>query len=244
MMPTANWFGLAMDANGISNDQQIIVYARRGALFAPRVWFLFLSMGHDSNKIHLMQGSIEDYIEQGGSVEDGRASEAMGQTEYADCFNSGILNVTQLHIQHYDDSIAPQYVAREAAHICGKEAVLQAIYEDETVILDTRSSGYKKYGHMPGSIHLPYSKMATEENALVMNSESALKELFAKRNVDYLDPNRKIILSCGSGVSVCHGFLALKLLGREITEENTKIYDASWAEWGQENNDLPKILPS
>ena len=242
MMPPKKWFGLAMDAYGISNDQHVIVYARRGALFAPRVWFLFLSMGHDPNRIHVMQGSIEDYIEQGGgSVEDWRLPEAIGQTKYADCFEGGILNVTKLHTQHYDESITPQYIAREAAHICGKEAVLQAVNGDGTIILDTRSSGYKKNGHMPGSIHLAYSEIASEGNALVINSESTLKELFVKRDVDYLDTNQKIILSCGSGVSVCHGFLALKLLGRNVTEENTKIYDASWAEWGEE--DMPKILP-
>ena len=42
--------------------------------------------------------------------------------------------------------------------------------------------------------------------------------------------------------SVCHGYLALKELGRNMTEENTKMYDGSWTEWSQEE-DLPKILP-
>ena len=43
--------------------------------------------------------------------------------------------------------------------------------------------------------------------------------------------------------SVCHGYLALKELGRNITEENTKMYDGSWTEWSKEE-DLPKILPT
>lgn len=42
--------------------------------------------------------------------------------------------------------------------------------------------------------------------------------------------------------SVCHGYLALKELGRNITEENTKMYDGSWTEWSKED-ELPKILP-
>ena len=42
--------------------------------------------------------------------------------------------------------------------------------------------------------------------------------------------------------SVCHGYLALKELGRNITDENTKMYDGSWTEWSKEDA-LPKILP-
>ena len=42
--------------------------------------------------------------------------------------------------------------------------------------------------------------------------------------------------------SVCHGYLALKELGRNITKDNTLAYDGSWAEWEKED-DLPKILP-
>jgi thiosulfate/3-mercaptopyruvate sulfurtransferase len=67
--------------------------------------------------------------------------------------------------------------------------------------------------------------------------------MFEERGIDYLNPNKKIILSCGSGVSVCHGYLAMKQLGRDMTEENTRIYDGSWTEW-KDDPTLPKVTTS
>ncbi|KAL7539287.1 hypothetical protein ACHAXR_012570 [Thalassiosira sp. AJA248-18] len=262
MMPPPKLFGLAMDAYDIRNEDHIIIYAKRGALFTPRVWFLFLSMGHDSRKVHLMQGSLEDYVDEGGLVEtnsllakeekqqDGDYA-AMGN-QYIDCFHQGILNVTRLYRTYYPTT-TPQYNLNvsNAMNICGKEEVLDAVNQylegedmeaKKSVIIDTRGSGYAKKGHMPSAIHLPYSQIATPMNSLAIQPKSTLKKLFDEREIDYLNPELKIILSCGSGVSVCHGYLALKELGRNITEENTRIYDGSWKEWGKEDG-LPKILP-
>ena len=77
-------------------------------------------------------------------------------------------------------------------------------------------------------------------NSLILKPASEIEQMLDDRGVDYLNPNKKIILSCGSGVSVCHGYLALKQLGREMSEENTRIYDGSWTEW-REYPELPKV---
>jgi len=211
MMPPSKLFSLAMDAYNIQNEDHVIIYARQGALFTPRVWFLFVSMGH--RRVHLMQGSIEDYIEQGGLVETGQMmtcdneQQSMEQ-DYIDCFDNGILNVTRLFHKYYDNTI-PQYKSNDSAsNVCGKEEVLDAVNKylesdgesKSTVILDTRGSGYKKKGYMPSAIHLPYTQIASTTNALAIQPKEKLKKLFEDREVDYLDPDLKIILSCGSGV--------------------------------------------
>ena len=221
MMPPSKLFALAMDAYNIDNDDHVIIYARRGSLFTPRVWFLFVSMGHDPKRVHLMQGSLEDYIEEGGLVEEtsditddeqqqhDRYHASMGK-EYIDCFDSGILNVTRLYHKHYDNT-KPKYISNvnSAMNVCEKEEVLEAVNDylnnnkgqmNNTVILDTRGSGYAKNGHIPSAIHLPYKQIATSSNALKIQQKSTLKKLFEEREIDYLDQNLKIILSCGSGV--------------------------------------------
>ena len=215
MMPPSRLFSLAMDSYKIQNEDHVIIYARRGALFTPRVWFLFISMGHNNKKVHLMQGSLEDYIEEGGLIESSSLmtsdskQQSMGQ-DYIGCFDNGILNVTRLFHTHYDNTI-PQYKSNDSAtNVCGKEEVLDAVNKymesdgieesKSTVILDTRGSGYKKNGYMPSAIHLPYTQIASKTNALAIQPKEELKKLFEDRGVDYLDPELKIILSCGSGV--------------------------------------------
>eukprot|EP00579_Thalassiosira_antarctica_P006706 CAMPEP_0201883778 /NCGR_PEP_ID=MMETSP0902-20130614/16229_1 /ASSEMBLY_ACC=CAM_ASM_000551 /TAXON_ID=420261 /ORGANISM="Thalassiosira antarctica, Strain CCMP982" /LENGTH=420 /DNA_ID=CAMNT_0048412635 /DNA_START=66 /DNA_END=1328 /DNA_ORIENTATION=+ len=233
MMPPPKLFGLAMDAYNIRDEDHVIIYARRGALFTPRVWFLFVSMGHDPKKVHLMQGSLEDYMEEGGLVEthslmgkddnnekdgDDPYCATMGE-RYSDCFDQGILNVTRLYHTYYSTT-TPHYNLHvsSATNICGKEEVLDAVncYLDDcdrnaepksakkesgnTVILDTRGSGFARKGCMPSAIHLPYSKIATATNSLVIQPKAILEKLFEERGIDYLDPELKIILSCGSGV--------------------------------------------
>ena len=270
MFPPPQLFGMVMDAYNIHNDDHIIIYARRGAVFTPRMWFLFVGMGHDENRVHLMQGSLEDYMENGGVVEEysllsedeeddeAEEKEMYYTDKYSKYFEDGILNVARLYNDLHSSSLSsPRYnvAVSQAKHICCKKEVLDAINsnlsnsssnedsgDNDTIILDTRGSAYAK-GHMPSAIHLPYASLVDPNNSLVLKSPSALKQMFEERNIDYLNPNKKIILSCGSGVSVCHGYLAMKELGREITEENTRIYDGSWTEW-KDDPTLPKISTS
>jgi thiosulfate/3-mercaptopyruvate sulfurtransferase len=279
MMPPGDLFGLAMDAYGIRHStgddsdgfsDHVIIYAKRGAVFTPRTWFLFISMGHDPNKVHLMQGSLEDWIDAGGQVENHSLMDntvTLGEEilinrrvgdGYSDCFQGGVLNIGKLWSSRRNQADTMYQVGSQSArHVCDKEEVLQTVNEylsdqnsnnnpatSNTLIIDTRGSGFAKKGHMPSAIHLSYRQMVNPSNRLQLLPKSELHDLFAERGIDYLDPTLKIILSCGSGVSVCHGFLALKELGREITEENTRVYDGSWKEWGRMEEDLPRVLPS
>ena len=58
-----------MDEYNISNTDHIIIYGRESVLFTPRTWFMFKSFGHDPSKLHLMQGSFEEWVDVGGAID-------------------------------------------------------------------------------------------------------------------------------------------------------------------------------
>jgi len=51
-----------------------------------------------------------------------------------------------------------------------------------------------------------------------------------------VNPNDKIIATCGSGVSACVISIALYCLGKK----NVPIYDGSWTEWASSGQEVIK----
>ena len=102
-----------------------------------------------------------------------------------------------------------------------------------SIILDARSEGRfngidpeprtdLKSGHIPNSINLPYTTVLKDQKMLPVAS---LKKLFEDFDIE----NKKLIFSCGSGITACIILLAATLSGYS----DLWIYDGSWTEWGQ-----------
>lgn len=78
---------------------------------------------------------------------------------------------------------------------------------------------------LPGSKNVPWDWLVKEG---CYKSPAELKAIFANQQVDIMLPT---VISCGSGMTAAVVLLALILLGNK----NVKLYDGSWAEWGQDN---------
>ena len=222
MMPDKALFAAMMDEFDITNDDRIIIYGREGCVFTPRTWFLFQQCGHDENKLHLMQGSLEEWSEKGGAIEEGTT-----HVPAAD----GV-----------DTSKAARYRARNPTNVVDMKRMMEAVErqgkdDDSEVILDPRGSTFDK-AHMPGAINIPYRSIVTEDDTLKFRSKKELQALFDKSGVE-VNTDREILLTCGSGVSVCHLWVALAECGRDNAEK-TFVYDGSWAEWGADEA-TPKV---
>jgi len=116
------------------------------------------------------------------------------------------------------------------------EKVRESINDPKVNIIDSRSP--ERYrgenepidpvaGHIPGAINF-FWKDIIKENGTFLN-ESELKEHFS------FDTEKETVLYCGSGVTACFNWLALKNIGVDCS-----IYAGSWSDWisFEENSDL------
>lgn len=87
-------------------------------------------------------------------------------------------------------------------------------------------------GHAPGARNLPFAALYRDDGTLRPGPE--LRQLFVDAGVD---PARPFVASCGSGVTANSLIFAAHLLGND----ESRLYDGSWSEWGADAA-TPKAL--
>jgi len=87
-------------------------------------------------------------------------------------------------------------------------------------------------GHAPGSRNVPFGSLYREDGTFKPVNE--LRRLFEEGGID---PTRPFVASCGSGVTANSLIFAAHLIGND----DTRLYDGSWSEWGADPA-TPKVL--
>jgi thiosulfate/3-mercaptopyruvate sulfurtransferase len=248
MMPSPSTWARLMDAWNVTPRHHVVVYGQAGCAFVYRAFFQFICLGHDSPRVHLLDASLQDWIDAQGPLD--------------------IEPTTELLVAALDTTKEPLYPALSAVrHVVDMATMLQLVqpkHSDETtapppppqpvqpVIVDVRSPdrfygrvdeprpGLRR-GHMPTARNLFFMNLVhpTEPNRLRPRDE--LQSLLLR---DYLDESsvhesaglvvpklkRPVIATCGTGVTACT--LAAALLECGIHPSQISIYDGSWCEWG------------
>jgi thiosulfate/3-mercaptopyruvate sulfurtransferase len=86
-------------------------------------------------------------------------------------------------------------------------------------------------GHMPGAQSLPSAALIRDG---ALKPVGDLSEIFNGRGVA---PGKTVVTTCGSGVTAAIISMALE----EAGHTGAKLYDGSWAEWGQASLDTPVV---
>jgi thiosulfate/3-mercaptopyruvate sulfurtransferase len=87
-------------------------------------------------------------------------------------------------------------------------------------------------GHAPGAKNVPFGSLYREDGRFKPIEE--LRRLFEEAGVD---PAQPFVASCGSGVTANSLIFAAHLIGND----DTRLYDGSWSEWGADPA-TPKVL--
>ena len=202
-MPSPEVFSEAVQALGVNQDSQIVVYDSLGLFASPRVWWMFRAMGHE--QITILDGGMPAWLDAGLPL-----TTTPPETAVRGNF-----------IAHYQPDL-----------FCDTETVLVALQDNATRVLDARAEGRfsgreaepregLRSGHMPGAKNLPFTDLL--DNGYMRPVET-LKARFAA----LASPDQQLIFSCGSGVTACHLALAATLSGYS----HLSVYDGSWSEWG------------
>lgn len=227
MMPPKDLFAASMDALDIANEDHLIVYSTKGCMFIHRALFQIQAMGHERDRVHLMDGSLDDWENQGGKLD----KEPIKTVSMSD----------------QDLTKEFKYQATDAQNVVGIDEVKSIIEKGEdadAIIVDVRSSDRflglveeprpgLRLGHMPGAKHLFFCTLLDEDNQAKLKPKTELQKLIADAGID-LNTDKRIVASCGSGATACALAAALHICGRDPSK--TSIYDGSWSEWGGEKD--------
>lgn len=204
MLPATARFEADLRALGLNRGDKVVVYDTAGMFSAPRVWWMLKLFG--IAQVFVLDGGLPAWRRAGGPLEAGVPAVAPGDVTLAPDFS----RVADLGaVRDNLESRARDVVdARAAPRFTGEAA-------------DPRPNVAP--GHIPGSFNLPFTQVLTAEGKLKPAAE--LRQAFAEAGIDIARP---LLTSCGSGVTAAVLTLALAELG----QEDVRLYDGSWSEWG------------
>ena len=187
---------------GINDGKQVVAYDDSGGAIAARLWWMLQWLGHE--KSMLLDGGWEQWKHEERPCSGKRESERKGE------FNA--------------KSPKPW--------IFDAEQISPSMKNGEILLLDVRNSsrfrGEKEpidpiAGHIPGAKNEPF-QVNLDSNGLWKKGKD-LRRQYLERFPEL--EQKKCVIYCGSGVTACHTFFALK----EAGFNNHSIYPGSWSEW-------------
>ncbi|UTV30089.1 sulfurtransferase [Photobacterium atrarenae] len=203
MLPNENQFSQAVSELGIAQHATIVVYDSQGVFSAPRVWWMFRAMGH--NSVAVLDGGLPGWEAAGYPLESGEPVAPQPATFRAVYQPEWVIDADTLH-QQLEEQGCQVLDARPAARFYGTQPEPRAGI---------------RCGHMPQAKSLPFTQLVKAGYFLDV-------ELLRQRFDALSDQEQQLIFTCGSGVTACTLALAAELAGRK----RLTVYDGSWSEWG------------
>lgn len=245
MMPPPELWSAYMTAMGVTNQHHLIIYGQ--ASDCPYIYRAFVQcycMGHDTDKLHVLEGSLEDWKMAGGPLD----TQPCKVTKAVDLPPSPLL--TSPTADAYRAIAAREIITMtELKEIISsssrtKSSMSSSKNPMEHIIVDARSPErfYAKVdeprpglrlGHMPGAKNLFFMNLVDPGKPIRLKSDSELQSILQEAGLwttAQQDDSVMIVTTCGSGATACLLKSAFLVLG--LDPSRILLYDGSWCEWG------------
>lgn len=173
-----------LEAAGISDETQVVVYDDSAGSVAGRLWWILRAFGH--TRVWVLDGGIQAWTEMGGTLEAGTVTVASGH------FTRSLNRAAWVD--------AAEVAARGPERIL-IDARAGERYRGEQEPIDPVA------GHIPGALNLAFAGNLEQGR---FKSAAALRSRFEAAGIQR---GEQVIAYCGSGVTACHNLLALEQAG-------------------------------
>jgi len=242
---------------GISPEDTLYVYGTKGCAFYHRSYWTLASCGyHDPSKVKLIMGSLDEWKECGGELE----NEVLNEDD-ARLFRMSDVNLekanqtTKYACWKKDDEVMDSSVVDLNQVLAIVNDKNKESHAKDAIIIDARSSGRfygrdpeprpgLRGGHMPGALNLPFVSLLDPDDPTKFRSMDEVRDAFVKAGIAPLSEDkegggegqqRKVICTCGSGVTAAALAVGLEECGLR-SKDDIYIYDGSWIDWGSEDD--------
>ena len=205
MLPDPDTLAGDVGSLGIGNQHAIVVYDGSGSnLSAARAWWTFRVYGHD--RVAVLDGGLTKWRAEGRPLQSGEVRRPPGS-----------------FIPRFRPELVSSYDQVRALLGSPTGQLLDARVPGRFEGRDPEPRPGLRSGHIPGSKNLPFTELVASDGTLLAPDQ--LAQRFRQAGIDL---SRRVVASCGSGVTACCLALGLEVMG----SRDYAVYDGSWTEWG------------
>jgi thiosulfate/3-mercaptopyruvate sulfurtransferase len=189
---------------GITHKKTVVAYSDGGNLYASRLWHVLAHYGHD--RVALLDGGIEKWQAEGRPLQPGTVPAVVARFEPRESNWLRGIDAQEI-VRRLEDPGLRLVDVRGPAEFTGEQ--LRAA----------------RGGHIPGAVLWPW-----EESLRPDGTMRDPADIRAAAEAAGLTPAEELVTYCQGGVRAAHAALALRIAGYP----HIRIYDGSWAEWGND----------